>query len=380
MQSCERDSVEGLANFCPLLDYLAEIKSPRTFLLVDVGCSGGIDRQWRRLRGRLRAIGFDPDVREIERLRAREKNPNVSYENVFAGLPPDHPFARQRHDRLELERNPWPRLSTARYLELVYPSERETADKEKRSANLWQAAQLADRASPVFLPEYLLGKGITSLDFLKIDVDGADFDILNSFDHALEELQVLGVGIEVRFWGSEGGTDGTFHNVDRFLKARGFELFNLTIRRYSMTALPSRFQARAPGATEFGRVHQGDAMYARDLGSGLYREFADSLSADKILNLAAIFAIFDLPDCAAELLVEFRHRLSSCCTVDRALDALATQARGRPAGYRRHLQRFVEHPRTFLGTKNPLLTISRAWMKGYRKWRGRMELLRLERS
>ena len=332
------------------------------------------------MRGRLRAIGFDPDVREIERLRAREKNPNVSYENAFAGLPADHPFARQRPLGLELERNPWPRLSTARYLELTYPAEREPADKEKRSANLWPAAQLADRASPIILPEYLRRKGLTSLDFLKIDVDGADFDILNSFDHALAQLEVLGVGIEVRFWGSDACTDGTFHNVDRFLKARGFELFNLTIRRYSTTALPSRFRGPAPGATEFGRVHQGDAMYARDLGSGLYRELAESLSADKILNLAAIFAIFDLPDCAAELLVGFRNLLASCCDLDRALDALATQAGGGAAGYRRHLQRFVKHPRAFLGTKNPLLTISRAGMKGYRKWRGRMELLRLERG
>ena len=371
--------MEGLVNFCPLLDYLAEINAPGAFLLVDVGCSGGIDRQWRRMRGRLRAIGFDPDLREIERLRAREKNPNVGYENAFAGLSPDHPFARQRQGRPELERNPWPRLSTARYLELVYPKERETADQEKRSANLWQTAQLADRGSPIILPEYLARQGIASLDFLKIDVDGADFDLLNSFDQALGELQVLGVGIEVRFWGSECGTDGTFHNVDRFLKARGFELFNLTIRRYSTTALPSRFQGRAPGATEFGRVHQGDAMYARDLGSGLYGEFADSLSPDKILNLAAIFAIFDLPDCAAELLVEFQNLLSSRCDVDRALDALATQAKGGLAGYRRYIQRFVKHPRAFLGTKNPLLTISRAWMKRYRKWRGRMELLRLER-
>jgi len=372
--------VEGLANFCPLLDYLAEINAAEKFLLLDVGCSGGIDRQRRRMRGRLRAIGFDPDVREIERLRAREKNPNVSYENAFAGLPPDHPLARHRPDGLKLERNPWPRLSTARYLELTYPQGREAADKEKRAANLWPAAQLADRGSPIILPQYLLRKGFASLDFLKIDVDGADFDILNSFDQALRELKVLGVGIEVRFWGSDAETDGTFHNVDRFLKARGFELFNLTIRRYSTAALPSRFQARAPGATEFGRVHQGDAMYARDLGSGRYREFAESLSADKILNLAAIFAIFDLPDCAAELFVEFRNLLSPGCDVDRALDALATQARGGPADYRRNLQRFVQHPRAFLATRNPLRTIRRAWMKGYRKWRGRMELLRLERG
>jgi len=371
--------LEGLVNYCPLLDYLAELNAPGAFLLVDVGCSGGIDRQWRRMRSRLRAIGIDPDVREIERLRAREKNPAVSYENAFVGLPLDHGFARQKQGRPLLERNPWPRLSTARYLELVYPKEAHPDDAEKRSANLWQAAQLAD-AAPLVLPQYLSGKGITSLDFLKIDVDGADFDILNSFDQALGKLQVLGVGIEVRFWGSECATDGTFHNVDRFMKARGFELFNLTVRRYSTSALPSRFSGRAPGPTEFGRVHQGDAMYARDLGSGLYEEFGNALPAGKLLNLAAIFAVFDLPDCAAELLLKFRSQLAAACDVDRALDALARQAEGGAASYGRNVERFRQRPQASLGTKNPLLRMGRAWMRSYRKWRGRMQLLRLERG
>ena len=40
-------------------------------------------------------IGIDPDVREIERLRGREKNPNITYENAFIGSSPDHPFARK---------------------------------------------------------------------------------------------------------------------------------------------------------------------------------------------------------------------------------------------------------------------------------------------
>ena len=63
--------MEGLVNFCPVLDYIREFSEPDAFLLVDIGCSGGIDRQWRRLGRRLRALGIDPNVREIERLRAR---------------------------------------------------------------------------------------------------------------------------------------------------------------------------------------------------------------------------------------------------------------------------------------------------------------------
>ena len=374
--------MDGLVNFCPLLDYVAEISRPGRFMLVDVGCSGGIDRQWRRMGRRLRALGIDPDVREIERLWGLEKNARISYLNAFAGIAAAHPYAVKRWGKRERDRDPWARLSTPRYMELVYPKGRQVTEKEKRSANLWPETHLADPAAAVVIPDYLRSTEIGSLDFLKIDVDGEDFDILNSFDQALSDLQVMGVGIEVRYWGSGEETDGTLLNIDRFLKAQGFELFNLSIRRYSTAALPSRFRQRAPGATESGRVHQGDAMYARDLGSDLFDEWARALDGEKILNLAAIFAIFDLPDCAAEVALKFRGELAKVCDVDQFLDRLAGQAERKLSGrssYPRYVERFGQHPKTFLGTRNPFAQMWRASKKAYLKWRGRRELLRKER-
>lgn len=371
--------MDGLVNSSPFLDYLAEITTPRTFQLVDVGCSGGIDRRWRRMGRRLQALGIDPEIDEIARLQAEEKNPAVTYLNAFARIGANHPFALKRKGKLEFARDPNPRMSTVLFVEKM--RKQSVTGKEKRSANLWQSAKLADPAASVVVPEYLKSAGIASVDFLKIDVDGKDFEILNSFDRALDDLKIMGVGIEVRVWGSDEETDGTFHNVDRFMKARGFELFNLSLRRYSTAALPSHFVARAPGATELGRVHHGDAMYARDLGSGLYDEFVKSLSADKLLNLAAVFAIFDLPDCAAEVATKFRVQLAMLGDVDRMLDRLTAQLdRSRDASYRRHMERFENEPQEFLGTKNPLVLAARAWKRGYTKWRGRRELLRMERN
>ena len=375
--------MDGLANSCPLLDHIAEISAPGAFQLVDVGCSGGIDRRWRRMGPRLRALGIDPDVEEIARLKAKEKNPAVSYLNAFAGIAADHPFAVRRQGKPECARNPNPRLSTMQFVERIRRKDQVATGKEKRSSNLWQNAQLADPAKALVVPDYLKSAGITSVDFLKIDVDGKDFEILQSFDRALDETQILGVGIEVRLWGSDEETDGAFHNVDRFMKARGFELFNLSLRRYSTAALPSRFVGRAPGATERGRVHHGDAMYARDLGSGLYDALAKTLTGDKLLNLAAIFAIFDLPDCAAELVTKYRAELARLGDVDRMLDRLTAQEEPRVSGeasYRRHQERFANGPRTFLGSKNPFVIAARAAKRGYVKWRGRRELLKMERT
>jgi len=108
-------------------------------------------------------------------------------------------------------------------------SDRPRSTEELVAANQWSEMKQAEES--IVMPAYLDREGIDSLDFLKIDVDGADFEILNSFDEALDRLGVLGVGIEINYFGSASDTDHTFHNVDRFMKARGFELFGLSVRR-----------------------------------------------------------------------------------------------------------------------------------------------------
>ncbi len=122
----------------------------------------------------------------------------------------------------------------------------------------------------------------------------------------------------------------------------------------------------------------------RDLGSGLYEDFATSLTAEKIMNLVVIFAIFELADCAAEILVKFRSVLAARWDVEHMLDLLAAQAEldwgCTPGSYRRHMERFEQRPREFLGTKKPFAQVRQAFRKGYLKWRGRMQLLQLERE
>lgn len=373
--------MEGLINFCPLADYVAEISAPSAFVLVDIGVGGGIARQWRRLGHRLRAIGIDPSVREIERLTASEKNPNVTYVNAFASLPPDHPFAKKTRLSRDGARNPWPRLSTSQYLERLYPAGKHVEDYDRRAADLSPTAQLASPEKSIVVPEFLRCNGIVGVDFLKIDVDGQDFEILNSFDDVFTYLGILGIGVEVNFFGPDCETANTFHNVDRYLKSQGFELFRLSTRHYSTAALPSKFVYREPAQTEFGRVVQGDAMYARDLASGLYDDFIASLSADRILNLLTIFAVFNLPDCAAEAALKFRSILSSICDVDKVLDLLTAQAQETVFGrvdYQTYVSRFAKKPRSFLPTRSQLAKAVEALKRGYAERQARRQLRRFK--
>ena len=75
-----------------------------------------------------------------------------------------------------------------------------------------------------------------------------------------------------------------------------------------------------------GRPYQGDALYVRDLGFDHEAERAACLSPDKILKLAAIFALSGHGDQAAEVLIQFRSRIADLLDVDRALDLLTHEA------------------------------------------------------
>ncbi len=99
-----------------------------------------------------------------------------------------------------------------------------------------------------------------------------------------------------------------------------------------------------------------------------------------MVNLAAIFAIFDLPDCAAEVLTRYREKIRGLANVDVMLDRLVEQENNGEGGYRRHLERFEHAPAAFLASRNPLVLAARGLKRGYRKWRGRRELFKMERS
>jgi len=278
---------------------------------------------------------------------------------AFAGLPADHPFALRKAGRDPLERSPWFRLSVVKSLELMR-SRGQTLPPQMGVAALAPETKLSKEV--IVAPAYLADIGIHSVDFLKIDVDGPDFEILNSFDLAFETLGVLGVGIEVNYFGSAADTDYSFHNVDRFMKARGFELFGTTVRRYSLACLPSPYVSNFPAETEFGRPLLGDALYIRDLGRHEQDEFAARLPLAKLLKLICIFAAFNLPDCAAEITLRFRERLSDSCDVERILDSLAAQAQGpieRPLTYREYLRRFESHDPIFFPQNSTFTELGR---------------------
>ena len=86
--------MENILKFTKMTRSLVEggIFLSHPFILLDVGCSGGISPFWRVFEPSLIARGIDPVVPECERLNAKEDNLNIRYLPRYVGLPEDHPF------------------------------------------------------------------------------------------------------------------------------------------------------------------------------------------------------------------------------------------------------------------------------------------------
>jgi len=339
------------------------------FRLLDIGCSGGLDPVWRSFEPRLQALGIDASVTECQRLAGLERNPDVSYVAAFAARTADKPIDISAGPAAPLIMRMRDRLSFMRTREIRETRLQSASTEEQLRHNAWEMTGLADPKKPVVVPDLLAQRGWTDLDYLKLDVDGADFDILQSFTGRFDALQVIAVQLEVNFIGTEQPDDHTFHNTDRFMRAQGFDLLRLDVRNFSTRALPARYIWPTPAETVSGRPFQGEAYYARDVLAPHRADAGARLSAEKLAKLAAVFSAWDVPDAAAELLLARRATLTALFDVDAGLDLLAAQTqtqRRRPLGYRDYMASFEADLPGFYRPEGPVPT----WERLKSAWRG----------
>jgi hypothetical protein len=313
------------------------------FFLLDVGCSGGIEQRWRIFGDRLRAIGFDPLVAEIDRLNAANTNPGVSYVAAFVTCSEyDTLFPRElRNDRLASKNDdPFPRVSA------VAAQDRFEVSYVQDVFNAGAPVVMTERT--VALDDVIEPRDRPQVDFLKIDTDGHDIEAVLGAEAIMAAGGVLGLKVEAQLHGAIHPYANTFANIDRVLRERGFTLFDLATYRYSRKHLPAPFLFDLAAQTTSGQVVWGDAIYFRDLGSLDYeRTWAYEITPERVLKLACLFDLFELPDCAAELLV---NRSSLVPPDDRArlLDLLAS---GQPGSYAEHVTLFEQDYKAFYPTR-----------------------------
>lgn len=132
---------------------------------------------------------------------------------------------------------------------------------------------------------------VETIDFLQVDVQGADLQVLQGAAEMLNT--VLGIQIEVEF--SPLYLDQPlFADVDTYLRSRDFSLFDLH------TARRIRRQSPIASAVHPGQLLWGDAFYFCDLLQPA--EMLHAKTPLQIFKLACVADVMDFPDYALELL------------------------------------------------------------------------------
>ena len=196
-----------------------------------------------------------------------------------------------------------------------------------------------------------------NVDFIKIDTDGHDYEVLFGADKVVRERGVLGFFVESQFHGVTHPHSNLYANIDRYMRERGFSLFDLETYRYTRGVLPGHFVYQLAAQTHEGQVVWGDALFLRDVSApGYDARWSLTLPPAKLLKLACLYEIFGMPDCAAELLVQRRDVLEKYLDVPAALDILTREIDPEAESFDRHNERFERGPELFYPVAMPTET------------------------
>jgi hypothetical protein len=210
------------------------------------------------------------------------------------------------------------------------------------------------------LDDVLAEFNVPAIDFIKLDVEGAELDVLKGGVGRVSGPGLLGLVSEIRFHREINGSP-PFAELDLFLRSRGFMLFDLEFHYQSRGGLPYpglQHYRRANGEPFFayttrGQIQDGNALYLRDLLLPDAKPLIGEVSATSVLKMSAFMEIFSLNDCAAELLLADRKRIDALVDTTRLLDLLASGICGTTTSFKDYVGRFARHPTPVAADMNP---------------------------
>ena len=240
--------------------------------LVDIGSSGGISSKWRRVKN-LTVVEFEPDERAPESSPPAEQNwpaRRVVLTDALWDKPGEMEFYLTAKQQCSSLFRPNEKLFSR------FPNPGRVAIAKTRRLRVDTLANQLARAK------------VDSVDFIKLDAQGAELAILRGAEEVVRRC-VLGLEIEVEFLPLYHGQP-LFSDVDQYVRSLGFELFELR---------PTQWKYAQGNADDSpGQIAFADALYFRSFDSLTWHE------SDASRRLAVMIVLAHLhhrPDFAAYL-------------------------------------------------------------------------------
>ena len=279
-------------------DAVADLLPPNEpYTILEGGAADSFrDPRWQAFdSNRKRLYGFEPNREECDALNVKSRELGLDYQFFPIGLWREdcrlplyenkssggNSFYRQNvelTDRWKFESSTVIRPSKGTF----YPTG--TSEWDLTTIDKWSAQT-----------------GISDLDFLKLNVQGAEFDILTGATSILDG--VIGMQVEMAFVESYHGRP-MFADTDIFLRSKGFTFFEL-IGHHCIGRIDSPITAQqAPGLNGlYGQMIEAHGLYFRDPIDMLNRGLSiDHLTTAKLLKLAGFAEMYGQHEFCFELL------------------------------------------------------------------------------
>ncbi len=290
----------------------------RPLVVIDVGCRDGDAAGWTTFGSNVHVIGFEPDVGECERLQESYDGPA---RRTFVPLALG---GRGGEALLHLTRFPQSSSLYEPNTEAIKRHPALTAHEEidRRTVTLTTLDEWIDEADA------------PAPDFVKLDIQGAELDVLRSSPRALESVRALEVEVEFQPLYRD---QPLFADVDAYLREQGFVLWRLRGLRHLAVAgaapddilmgysvLADQAELQPTG----GQLSWADAVYVRDDFGAAARDSWPASVRDACV--ATALGLPELAQIALRAGVAAKPPASVEEELERARQVLASEGRGCP--------------------------------------------------
>jgi len=204
--------------------------------ILDVGARGGLQRRWRPFADVLDAVGFEPDPDEFKRLSATGNNGRRFLPYALGGA----------HQRLQFHVCESPGCSS------LYPPNEEFAGRFSDTIRSMMSLKSVAEFEVVPLDEVAVRERLQP-DCLKVDVQGAELDVLRGGTSVLKNLKLIELEVEFNY---QYKGQALFSEIDLFLRKHGYALLGL--RRSFWRHRESVDRGKTAGG---GHLVHGDVLY-----------------------------------------------------------------------------------------------------------------------
>tara|TARA_A100001015_G_scaffold319501_1_gene442562 strand:+ start:1116 stop:2102 length:987 start_codon:yes stop_codon:yes gene_type:complete len=253
-------------------NHISEMKSllgDTKLSLADVGAAGGLDKRWHFLRPtNLTEILFEPDPASFKELQNKSLPNTLVFNAALA----------DSKKEVILNICKWRQVSS------IYEPNFELINKYPDASRFEIEERIPLKADS--LSNLLYSKNVSALDFIKIDTQGSELEILRGAGDLLRS--VIGVEVEVEFVELYKGQP-LFQEVNSYISNWGMSLVDLKRTFWKRESLYQN--------TRKGQLIYADALYLREPEALL----EDNCDEERLIKALVIYLAYGYSDLAISL-------------------------------------------------------------------------------